>query len=65
MAFADGSIVAVMTERWSSLVKVTVRVSSEVWAVVVRKPRPGMAEMRHTPRPPKRTVALPPCEGTV
>ncbi|KOG54690.1 hypothetical protein ADK75_13665 [Streptomyces virginiae] len=29
------------------------------------KPRPGTAEIRHTPRLPYRTVTLPPCEGTV
>lgn len=64
-AFAAGSMVAVMTERWSSLVNVTVRVSSDVCEVVARKPRLGIAEIRHTPRLPYRTVALPPCEGTV
>ncbi|QES52067.1 hypothetical protein DEJ50_01195 [Streptomyces venezuelae] len=29
------------------------------------KPRAGTAEIRHTPRLPYRTVALPPCEGMV
>ncbi|KJY16394.1 hypothetical protein ADK53_07780 [Streptomyces sp. WM6373] len=29
------------------------------------KPRLGIAEIRHTPRLPYRTVTLPPCEGTV
>ncbi|RSS63429.1 hypothetical protein EF912_03415 [Streptomyces sp. WAC07061] len=29
------------------------------------KPRPGTAEIRHTPLLPYRTVTLPPCEGTV
>lgn len=62
---ADGLIVAVITDRWSSPLKVTVRVSSEACEVVVRKPRPGTAEIRHTPRLRYRTVTLPPCEGTV
>lgn len=65
LAFATGSIVAVMTERWSALVKVTVRVSSAVCDVVALNPRPGIAEIRHTPPLPYRTVTLPPCEGTV
>lgn len=52
LALAAGSTVAVMTERWSSLVNVTVRVSSAVCEVVVRKPRPGIAEIRQTPRLP-------------
>lgn len=65
VAFAPGSTVAVMTDRWSALVNVTVRVSSAVCEVVALKPRAGIAEMRHTPRLPYRTVALPPCEGTV
>ncbi len=52
LAFALGSIVAVMTDRWSALVNVTVRVLSEVCDVVVLKPRLGTAEIRHTPRLP-------------
>lgn len=51
-ALADGVMVAVMTERWPSPLNVTVRVSSEVCEVVVLKPRPGTAEIRHTPRLP-------------
>ncbi|GGZ08172.1 hypothetical protein GCM10010343_37960 [Streptomyces avidinii] len=39
--------------------------SSSVCDVVALKPRLGTAEIRHTPRLPYRTVALPPCEGTV
>lgn len=65
LAFAVGSIVAVMTERWSALANVTVRVSSAVCEVVALKPRLGIAEIRQTPRLPYRTVTLPPCEGTV
>lgn len=65
LAFAPGTIVAVMTDRWSPLVNVTVRVSSALCAVLALKPRLGIAEIRHTPLLPYRTVALPPCEGTV
>ncbi|MET9886171.1 hypothetical protein ABZZ20_24165 [Streptomyces sp. NPDC006430] len=65
LAFATGSIVAVMTERWSSLVNVTVRVSSAACDMVVLNPRLGTAEIRHTPALPYRTVALPPCEEMV
>lgn len=65
LAFADGTIVAVTTDRWSAPENVTVRVSSEVCAVVALKPRLGIAEIRHTPRLPYRTVTLPPVEGTV
>lgn len=65
LAFAMGSIVAVMSERWSALENVTVRVSSAVCDVVVLNPRLGTAEIRHTPRLPYRTVTLPPCAGTV
>ncbi|TDU74611.1 hypothetical protein EDD91_1256 [Streptomyces sp. KS 21] len=65
LALAPGSTVAVMTDRWSALVNVTVRVSSAFCEVVALNPRAGIAEMRHTPRLPYRTVALPPCEGTV
>ncbi len=54
-----------MTDRWSELVNVTVRVLSDVCDVAVRKPRPGIAEIRHTPRLPYRTVTFPPCDGTV
>lgn len=52
LARADGVIVAVMTERWFALVKVTVRVSSAVCDVPALYPRPGTAEIRHTPRLP-------------
>ncbi|MFF7300089.1 hypothetical protein ACN6AT_30630 [Streptomyces sp. JL4002] len=65
LALAFGSIVAVTTDRWSELLKVTDRVLSEVCEVVALKPRLGMAEIRHTPRLPYRTVTLPPWEGTV
>lgn len=65
LALAPGVIVAVITDRWSPLVNVTVRVSSAVCEVVVLKPVLGTAEIRHTPRLPYRTVTLPPCEGTV
>lgn len=58
-------MVAVMTDWWSAPANVTVRVSSDVCEVVALKPRPGIAEIRHTPRLPYRTVTLPPCEGTV
>lgn len=54
-----------ITDRWPSLENVTVRVSSALCAVVVLKPRLGIAEIRHTPLLPYRTVTLPPCEGTV
>lgn len=52
LAFADGVIVAVMTDRWSALVNVTVRVSSAVCEVLALYPRLGIAEIRHTPRLP-------------
>ena len=65
MAFADGVIVAVTVERWSAPENVTVRESAAVCDVEVLKPRPEIAEIRHTPRLPYRTVTLPPCEGTV
>lgn len=52
LAFAEGVMVAVTTERWSALVNVTVRVSSAVCAVLVLYPWPGTAEIRHTPRLP-------------
>lgn len=58
-------MVAVMTDRWSEPLNVTVSVSSSVCDVVALKPRLGTAEIRHTPRLPYRTVTLPPCEGTV
>lgn len=65
LALAPGTTVAVITDRWSSLVNVTVRVSSAVCEVVALKPGLGTAEIRHTPRAPYRTVTLPPCDGTV
>ncbi|NHI04827.1 hypothetical protein STPH2_0190 [Streptomyces sp. KO7888] len=44
---------------------VTFSVCGAPCSVLTVKPRFGTAEIRHTPPPPNRTVALPPSDGTV
>lgn len=65
LALAVGTTVAVICERWSSLVKTTTRVSGSVCCVPVRNPGAGTAETKHTRVRPYWTVTFPPCDGTV
>ncbi len=60
-----GTTVAVIVERWPSLVNTTTRVSGSVCCVLVRNPGSGTAETKHTRVRPYCTVTLPPCDGTV
>lgn len=54
-----------ISERWRSAAKVTVRVCGAPCFVLAVKPWLGTAEIRHTPPLPNRTVALPPSESMV
>ncbi|WP_254404989.1 hypothetical protein [Streptomyces sp. AC627_RSS907] len=54
-----------ISDRWRLAENVTVSVSGAPWPVLTVKPWSGTAEIRHTPPAPKRTVALPPSDGTV
>ncbi|MFF0511339.1 hypothetical protein [Streptomyces sp. NPDC004250] len=65
MAWLCGRVVAVTSERWRLAENVTVSFSGSLCSVLTVKPWFGTAEIRHTPEPPNRTVALPPSEGTV
>ena len=60
-----GRLVAVISERWRLAENVTVSFCASPCSVLTVKPWSGTADTRHTPSPPKRTVALPPSDGTV
>lgn len=54
-----------ISERWRLAENVTFSVCGALCSVLTVKPWFGTAEIRHTPPPPNRTVALPPSDGTV
>lgn len=54
-----------ISERWRLAANVTFSVCGAFCSVLTVKPWFGTAEIRHTPPPPNRTVALPPSDGTV
>ncbi len=54
-----------ISERWRLAANVTVSVPGSLCSVLTVNPWFGTAEIRHTPPPPNRTVALPPSDGTV
>lgn len=64
-AWLCGCVVAVISDRCRLAENVTVRFCGSVCSVLTVKPWLGTAEIRHTPEPPNRTVALPPSDGTV